>query len=87
MPEVGRTFEEVWPLLRQTWHSNGHCMRLGCGRDTLTHWVYKSTGVLVRPNELRRHALEADHRELLLVVRKPPEYTKMFLQNQGQQDA
>ena len=40
MPE--QRFQHGWRLLCRTWHKNGHCLRLGCGRETLAGWVRES---------------------------------------------
>lgn len=36
------SFRYGWRLLCATWRKNGHCLRLGCGRETLAYWVLQT---------------------------------------------
>lgn len=51
-----------WRLLMRVWETNGHCLKLGCGRDTLQCWVHITTGEWVRPSRLRRVLMEGVRR-------------------------
>jgi hypothetical protein len=50
-------FHEIMALLYATWRTESHCMRFGCGRETLAHWVEHATGVWLPAWAYRRALL------------------------------
>ena len=52
-------FRHVWRLLCRTYKINGHCMKYGCGRDTLSQWVAATTHRRISPQELRKTLIHA----------------------------
>lgn len=57
-------FRYLWRLLCRTWHIEGHCLRQGCGRETLAEWVRKAncSALWFASSELRRALDEAVRR-------------------------
>lgn len=56
-------FRYLWKAIWRVWREQGHCLRLGCGRETFWFWVWTtSNAVLARPAELRSALMEGVRR-------------------------
>jgi len=55
-------FRHVWKLLCRTYEKEGHCLRKGCGKETLQYWVAKVTHTQVPRWELKQTLEEATRR-------------------------
>lgn len=46
-------FKYVWKLVCRTYQKEPHCFKHGCGRWTLSMWVWKVTRQKLQPSEIR----------------------------------
>lgn len=44
----------IWWCLKQVWEGRQHCLKYGCGRDTLAYHVWRETGQRIPKNYIRR---------------------------------
>lgn len=72
-------FWHGWDLLCKVWRENGHCLRLGCGRDTIMYWVVETCNEWNTAGFYRAVLMEATRRRFATKTQTCFGYSQFFL--------